>query len=151
MLLHVHTPLLILAAKKIFGLQPRDEAAMLVVVYNYGQYNKSIIAVNTIEFFFRRIIMKMELSSKGERCFCSWPPTWPPWRHVQTSNRFRNDILKQIKDVYNCCKLGVVLILVNEVQHRRMPVRTLQWRGENLSPPIEDYTWIKLNCNIKPR
>ena len=62
MLLHVHTPLLILAAKKIFGLQPRDEAAMLVVVYNCGQYNR---------IFFRRIIMKMELSSKGERCFCS--------------------------------------------------------------------------------
>ena len=54
MLLHVHTPLLILTAKKIFGLQPRDEAAMLVVVYNCGQYNKSIIAVNTIEFFFSK-------------------------------------------------------------------------------------------------
>ena len=62
MLLHVHTPLLILAAKKIFGLQPRDEAAMLVVAYNCRQYNR---------IFFRRIIMKMELSSKGERCFCS--------------------------------------------------------------------------------
>ena len=24
---------------------------------------------------------------RGEKCFCSWPPTWPPWRHVQTSNK----------------------------------------------------------------
>lgn len=36
MLLHVHTPLLV--PKNIFGLQPRDETAMLVVVYNCGQY-----------------------------------------------------------------------------------------------------------------
>ena len=46
MLLHVHTPLLKLAAKKIFGLQPRDEAAMLVVVYNCGQYDRIFFSTN---------------------------------------------------------------------------------------------------------
>ena len=55
MLLHVHTPLLRLAAKKIFGLQTRDEAAMLVVVYNWGnteyvyncgQYNRIFFSKN---------------------------------------------------------------------------------------------------------
>ena len=51
MLLHVHTPLL--AAKKILGLQPRDKAAMLVV--------------NTIEFFFRSIFMKMGFSSQRRK------------------------------------------------------------------------------------
>ena len=112
-------------------------------VYNCRQYNRIFFSKNYHENGVK--------FSKGERCFSSWPPTWPPWCHVQTRNRFCYDILKQIKDVYNCRKLGVVLILVNEVQHRRMPVRTFQWRGENLSPPIEDYTWIKLNCNIKPR
>ena len=32
--------------------------------------------------------MKIEFSSQtGEMLICSWPPTKPPWRHVQTSNR----------------------------------------------------------------
>ena len=26
---------------------------------------------------------------RGKKCFCSWPPTWPPWPHVQTSNPIR--------------------------------------------------------------
>ena len=34
--------------------------------------------------FSGRIYMKIEFSS--QRCFCSWPPTLPPWRHVQNSN-----------------------------------------------------------------
>ena len=38
-------------------------------------------------FFSRRIYIKMVFSSRGEKCFCSWPPTWPPWRHVLTSIR----------------------------------------------------------------
>ena len=29
--------------------------------------------------------MKIEFP-RGKKCFCSWPPTWPPWRNVQTSN-----------------------------------------------------------------
>ena len=40
----------------ILGLQPRDKAGML--------------GVNTVEFF-------LEVP-RGEKCFCSWPPTWPP-------------------------------------------------------------------------
>ena len=58
----------------ILGLQPRDKAALL--------------GVNTIIFFSRGIYMKIEFSSQtGEMLICSWPPTKPPWRHVQTSNR----------------------------------------------------------------
>ena len=43
-----------------------------------GQYN--II-------FSWEIYAEIEFSSlpRGEKCFCSWPPTWPPWRHVQAS------------------------------------------------------------------
>ena len=36
--------------------------------------------------FSRRIYMKIEFSSQKKECFCSWPPTWPPWHHVQSSN-----------------------------------------------------------------
>ena len=36
--------------------------------------------------FSQRINMKIELVPGGEKCFCSRPPTWPPWRQVQTSN-----------------------------------------------------------------
>ena len=39
------------------------------------------VGFDTIEFTW-----KYNLVPRGERCFCSWPPTWPPWRHVQTSN-----------------------------------------------------------------
>ena len=55
----------------ILGLQPRDKAAMLVV--------------NTTELFPEEFAWKWSLV-KGERCFGSWSSTWPPWRHVQTSN-----------------------------------------------------------------
>ena len=57
--------------KGILVLQPRDKAAMLG-----GQYYK---------IFSRRIYMTMEFSSQSKKWSWSWPPTWPPWRHVQTS------------------------------------------------------------------
>ena len=34
----------------------------------------------------RVIYMKIEFSSQRRKCFCSWPTTWPPWRHLQTTN-----------------------------------------------------------------
>ena len=44
-----------------------------------GQYNRN---------FSRKIYVEIEFSCRprGEQCFCSWPPTWPPWRNVQASN-----------------------------------------------------------------
>jgi len=36
--------------------------------------------------FSRRSYMKEEFSSQRREMFCSWSPTWPPLRHVQTSN-----------------------------------------------------------------
>ena len=51
---------------RILGLQPRDKAAMLVVK------TKEIFLLTSFPI--------------GEKCFCSWPRTWPPWRHLQTSN-----------------------------------------------------------------
>ena len=57
---------------RILGLQPRDKAAML--------------GVNTIEILLEKFTWKKSLVPRGETCFCFWPPTWPPWRHVQTSN-----------------------------------------------------------------
>ena len=56
----------------ILGLQPRDKAAML--------------GVKTKEYFLEEFTWKLSLVPRGEKYFCSWPPTWPPWRHVQTSN-----------------------------------------------------------------
>ena len=41
------------------------------------------VGFDTIEFTW-----KYSLVPRGERCFCSWPPTWPPWRHVQTSDKY---------------------------------------------------------------
>ena len=43
-----------------------------------GQYNKN--------YLFSKIYMKMEFSFQRIEIFGSWPPTWLPWRHVQTSN-----------------------------------------------------------------
>ena len=45
-------------------MQPRDKAAMF--------------GVNTIEFFLEEFTRKQSLAARGEKCFCSWPPTWPP-------------------------------------------------------------------------
>ena len=58
--------------RSTLGLQPRDKAAMLVV--------------DIIEFFLEQFTWKWSLVPRGEKCFCSWPTTWPPWRNVQTSN-----------------------------------------------------------------
>ena len=27
------------------------------------------------------------LTPRGEKSYCSCPPTWPPWRHMQTINK----------------------------------------------------------------
>ena len=56
----------------ILALQPRDRVAML--------------GVNTTEFFLEEFTWKWSLVPRGEKCACSWPPTWLSWRHVQTSN-----------------------------------------------------------------
>ena len=37
-------------------------------------------------FFLKKCQWKWSLVPGGEKCFCSWPSTWPPWRHVHTSN-----------------------------------------------------------------
>ena len=41
--------------------------------------------VKTIELFPQEFTWKSTLVPRGEKCFCSWPPTWLPWRHVQTT------------------------------------------------------------------
>ena len=46
-----------------------------------------MLVVNTREFFHEEFTWKWSLIPRGERCFSSWPSTWPPWRHVQTSNK----------------------------------------------------------------
>ena len=30
------------------------------------------------------VCIKMELTSRGKKYYCSYTPTWPPWRHIQT-------------------------------------------------------------------
>ena len=42
-----------------------------------GQYNKQCFEEFTWIWF---------LVPSGDKQFCSWSPTWPLWRHVQTSN-----------------------------------------------------------------
>ena len=43
-----------------------------------GQYSRN--------FFLEKCKWKWNLVPGGEKCFCSWPSTWPPWRHEHTSN-----------------------------------------------------------------
>ena len=38
--------------------------------------------------------MKKSSVPRGEKGFCSWPPTWLLWRHVQTSNCTAHTISK---------------------------------------------------------
>ena len=66
----------------IHGLQPRDRTA--------------ILEVNTIEFFLEEFSWKHSLVPRGENWFCSWPPSWPPWRHVQTNNRGNRTELRHL-------------------------------------------------------
>ena len=66
----------------IHGLQPRDRTA--------------ILEVNTIEFFLEEFSWKHSLVPRGEKWFCSWPPSWPPWRHVQTNNRGNRTELRHL-------------------------------------------------------
>ena len=37
--------------------------------------------------FFSSVTCKWRLVLSGEKCFCSCSPIWPPWLHVQISNR----------------------------------------------------------------
>ena len=60
---HPHSTILISEKGRILGLRPRDKAAMLVVSF--------------VEF-----TRKWSLVPRGEKCFCFWSPTWPPWGHV---------------------------------------------------------------------
>ena len=53
------------------ALQPRDKAVVL--------------GVNTIEILLEKFTSKKRLVPREDICFCSWPTTWPPWRHVETS------------------------------------------------------------------
>ena len=54
-------------------MQPRGKAA--------------ILGVNTTEFFLDEgFTWNWSLVPRGKKCFYSWPPTWPLWRHVLTSN-----------------------------------------------------------------
>ena len=46
-----------------------------------SQYNR---------IFSRRIYMKIGYGSQRREMLLFWPPTWPPWRHVQTSNNLWN-------------------------------------------------------------
>ena len=41
-----------------------------------GQYNKN---------YFKEFTRKWSLIHRRQKCCCSWPATWLPWRHVQTS------------------------------------------------------------------
>ena len=43
-----------------------------------GQYSRN--------FFLEKCKWKWNLVPGEEKCFCSWPSTWPPWRHEHTSN-----------------------------------------------------------------
>ena len=45
--------------------------------------------------YLKEFTWKWSLVSRGKKCFFSLPPTWPPWRHVQTSNRYSS--------VGHCC------------------------------------------------
>jgi len=44
-----------------------------------------MLVVNAINFFFEELAWKWSLVPRGKKCFCSWGPTWSPWRHVQIS------------------------------------------------------------------
>ena len=41
-----------------------------------GQYNKN---------YFKEFARKWSLIHRRQKCCCSWPATWLPWRHVQIS------------------------------------------------------------------
>ena len=43
--------------------------------------------------FLHTVGIKIEVNSHRRKSYCSCPPTWPPWRHMQTINWF---ILKGI-------------------------------------------------------
>ena len=63
-----------------------------------------------------RIYMKMMFSSqRGRKCFCSWSPTWAPWRHMQTSNINSHDVSAAILVLQNNETAAMLVFQTNPV------------------------------------
>ena len=43
-----------------------------------------------IEFVLEEFTWKWSLVPRGEKCFCSWSPIWPLWRHVHYQQYGKN-------------------------------------------------------------
>ena len=57
---------------------------LLFLVCNHVERRPCWRSIHRI--FSRRIYIKIEFSSERREMLC-WPPTWPTWRHMQTSKR----------------------------------------------------------------
>ena len=72
---------------EFLGLQSRDKVAMLGSIRSILPRSGVIcLWVSTMEFFVKEFTWKQSWAPKRENCFYSWPPAWPLWCHVQTSN-----------------------------------------------------------------
>ena len=49
---------------------------------NVGGQHGRLVTWLYNRIFSGRICMKIEFSSRGAKCFCSWPLKWPSWCHV---------------------------------------------------------------------
>ena len=96
------------------GLQRRDKTAMLVV--------------DKIEFFLEQFTWKWSVVPRGEKCFCSWPTTSPPWRNVQTSNMWVHSFF-----------FGMLAFSTSRLDTKRKKSAAVHWRG----PPR---VWNKIIC-----
>ena len=77
---------------EFLGLQSRDKVAMLGSIRSILPRSGVIcLWVNTMEFFLKEFTWKQSWAPKRENCFYSWPPAWPPWCHVQTSNNIASN------------------------------------------------------------
>ena len=77
---------------EFLGLKSRDKVAMLGSIRSILPRSGVICFwVNTMEFFVKEFTWKQSLAPKRENFFYSWPPAWPPWCHVQTSNNIASN------------------------------------------------------------
>ena len=81
-----------------------------------------MLVVNTINKFFKEFTWKWYLVRRGEKHSCSWSPTRPTWRQMQTSNNLATSNTHYFFIVLQSewqCLVFITLFKETEVQSKK--------------------------------
>ena len=128
---------------EFLGLKSRDKVAMLGAIRSILPRSGVICFwVNTMEFFVKEFTWKQSLAPKRENFFYSWPPAWPPWCHVQTSNNIASNNWSQStvpppSPLSSCSPYGKTRLFISELYF---------WGDQNMWVGLELSDQIFLIC-----